>query len=94
MAGVIALWLSTLAAGYLGGRLYGRYTLRYGNEADRDSRGTYRLLAVVGFGSGFVLAFAGLVDATERALSSVHLALADAVDGATARTAARVERPA
>ncbi|OAQ51597.1 hypothetical protein HTG_16195 [Natrinema mahii] len=75
MLGLLALWLGLLAVGYGSGRLYGRYSLRRADEDDR-SRGTYRLLAVVGLVTLLALAFAGLVDATERAIAAVHPALA------------------
>lgn len=75
MIGATALWLGLLGAGYVGGRLYGRYTLRRAGDGDGRSRGTYRLLTVVGFATVVVLTVAGLTEATERALSSVHPAL-------------------
>ncbi|WP_408957036.1 peptidase [Natrinema sp. 74] len=73
---VVTLWLGLLGVGYVAGRLYGRYTLRRAGDDAGRSRGTYRLLAVVGLATFAVLAFAGLIDATESALSSVHPALA------------------
>ncbi|WP_435552893.1 peptidase [Natrinema sp. CGMCC1.2065] len=78
MLGLLALWLGLLAGGYVGGRYYGKYSLRRTDAEDR-SRGTYRLLAVVGLVALLVLAFGGLVDATERALAAVHPALAGGV---------------
>ncbi|MDS0476542.1 peptidase [Natrinema sp. 1APR25-10V2] len=75
MIAVTALWLGLLGAGYASGRLYGRYRLRRAGDSDGRSRGTYRLLAVVGLTTFVVLGFAGLIDATESALSSVHPAL-------------------
>ncbi len=69
-----ALWLGLLVGGYVSGRCYGRYSLRRAG-GDGRSRGTYRLLTVVGFATLLGLAFTGLVDATERALASVHPAL-------------------
>lgn len=78
MTAVTALWLGLLGAGYVGGRLYGRYSLRRASD-DGRSRGTYRLLAVVGIVTLLVLAFAGLVGTTERALASVHPVLAGGV---------------
>lgn len=74
MIAAIVLWLGLLVGGYVGGRLYGRYSLRRAG-GDGRSRGTYRLLTVVGVATLLGLAFAGLVDATERALASVHPAL-------------------
>ncbi|AGB30408.1 HtpX protease-like protein [Natrinema pellirubrum DSM 15624] len=78
MLGLLALWFGLLAGGYVGGRYYGKYSLRRTDAEDR-SRGTYRLLAVVGLVALLVLAFGGLVDATERALAAVHPALAGGV---------------
>lgn len=73
MIAAAVLWLALLVGGYVSGRFYGRYSLR--RAGDGRSRGTYRLLTVVGFSTLLGLAFAGLVDATERALASVHPAL-------------------
>ncbi|MFB1063862.1 peptidase [Natrinema sp. H-ect4] len=81
MIAVAALWLGLLGAGYAGARLYGWYTLRRRPDG-RRSLGMYRLLAVVGFGTGIVLALSGLLEATENTLSSVHPALGDGT-GAT-----------
>ncbi|QRV13771.1 peptidase [Haloterrigena salifodinae] len=75
MIAVTAFWVCLLAAGYVGGRCYGWYSLRRACD-DGRSRGTYRLLAVVGLAAVIGLAFGGLVAATERALASVHPALA------------------
>ncbi|WP_254762058.1 peptidase [Natrinema marinum] len=75
MIAATVLWFGLLGMGYVGGRLYGRYTLRRAGDGDGRSRGTYRLLTVVGLVAVAVLTFTGLTDATERALSSVHPAL-------------------
>lgn len=71
MITVTVLWLGLLVGGYVSGRFYGRYSLRRAG-GDGRSRGTYRLLTVVGFTTLFGLVFAGLVDATERVLASVY----------------------
>lgn len=71
---VAGIWLGLLVVGYVGGRLYGRYTLRR-DGGDGRARGTYRLLATVGLGTGLVLAFSGLLETIQGALSAVHPAL-------------------
>ncbi|WP_222916706.1 peptidase [Natrinema sp. SYSU A 869] len=77
MISVLARWFGLLVVGYATGRLYGRYAVRRrgDGEDDRQSRGTHRLLAVVGLATFLTLVFSGLVAGTETALSSVHPAL-------------------
>ena len=75
MTATLTLWVGLLVASYGAGRVYGWYTLRRGGTDDRRSRGTYRLLAVVGITTLLALAFSGAIDATETALSSLHPAV-------------------
>ncbi|MFC4542957.1 peptidase [Halosolutus amylolyticus] len=72
MFAVVTRWLGLLVVGYAAGRLYGVYSVRRDDGSDDRSYGTYRLLAVVGITTLLVLAFSGLVDATETALAAVH----------------------
>ncbi|SER21814.1 peptidase [Natrinema salaciae] len=74
MIGIVTRWLGLLVVGYVAGRLYGRYAIRRADDEHR-SRGTYRLLTVVGLTTLSALVFSGLLGATETALSAVHPAL-------------------
>lgn len=76
MMEIIVRWLGLIVIGYLVGRLYGWYTIRRDVRDGHRSRGTYRLLTVVGLVTVLDLTFSGLTDTTETALSSVHPALA------------------
>ncbi|MBZ6495775.1 peptidase [Natrinema longum] len=76
MIAAVAFWLGLLVVGHLAGRLYGSYTMGRSHGDDHRSRGTYRLLSLVGLTAVVGLTLAGLVDATETALSSIHPALA------------------
>ncbi|WP_049901655.1 peptidase [Natrinema sp. J7-1] len=71
-----AFWFGLLVVGHAAGRLYGSYTVRRGGDDDRRSRGTYRLLSLIGLTAVVGLTLSGLVGATETALSSLHPALA------------------
>ncbi|RZV11439.1 Zn-dependent protease with chaperone function [Natrinema hispanicum] len=75
MIATLTLWLGLLVASYSAGRVYGWYTIRRGGNDDRRSRGTYRLLGVVGITTLLLLAFSGFIGATEAALSSLHPAV-------------------
>jgi Zn-dependent protease with chaperone function len=75
MMEMIVRWLGLVVVGYLVGRLYGWYTVRRDVYDDHRSRGTYRLLTVMGFVTVLDLTVSDLTDTTDTALSTVHPAL-------------------
>ncbi|WP_254525265.1 peptidase [Natrinema caseinilyticum] len=58
------------------GRLYGVYSLRRDGDTEHRSRGTYRVLFLVGIGAGIALTRSGLLETTEATLSAVYPTLA------------------
>ncbi|MDF9744732.1 peptidase [Natrinema salsiterrestre] len=75
MIATVAFWLALLVAGHVAGRLYGAYTVRRHGDDGHQSRGTYRLLGIVGCTAIVGLTLSGLVETTEATLSTLHPAL-------------------